>query len=99
MWEHIIKVCHKEIGWDGVDWIDRVQDGNTNNCKTLIVLKYYCPVSVMAKSNESVDFDICNSELIWNIILVISWQMQAQRWCRILRFHCMNSTYAENFSA
>jgi hypothetical protein len=39
-WKHIIKVCHKEIGWDGVDWIDRVQDGNRNNCKTLIVLKY-----------------------------------------------------------
>jgi hypothetical protein len=43
----------------------------------------------MAKSNESVEFDIRNSELIWNIILLISWQIQAQRWCRILMFYCM----------
>jgi hypothetical protein len=39
------------------------------------VLKYSCPFSVIAKINESVELDICNSELIWNIILFISLQI------------------------
>jgi hypothetical protein len=35
----LLKSVIKEIGWDGVDWIVRVQGGNRNNFRTLIVFK------------------------------------------------------------